>query len=337
MRGPSVAAGVTARVFQFAIERGVPRDALLDRSGVAPSVLDDPDARVPLARHLAVLRAAAALSNEPAFALHYGAAVNLAEASVVGLIGYASETMLDAFAQLQRYARLITDFGPGLMPRFALERDVAGLWIADHRPDPDGTPELTEIAFAQIVGGTRRFGDGPFVQAVEVTHRDPGYRADYERVLSAPIRFGCARNRMRVDARWLTRRVAVQPRYAFAILTRHADVLLARLEGAGTLAARVEAALLPVLHTGGNGIAETAARLGLGRDTLYRRLKREDTTFEHVRDVLRYRLALDYLGGGNVSVNEIAYLLGFGDPAAFSRAFKRWTGLSPGAYRSRSR
>ena len=58
-----------------------------------------------------------------------------------------------------------------------------------------------------------------------------------------------------------------------------------------------------------------------------------DTAFEQVLDELRCRLARDYLTGRRLSVNETAYLLGFSDPAAFSRAFKRWTGESPSAAR----
>jgi AraC-like DNA-binding protein len=67
----------------------------------------------------------------------------------------------------------------------------------------------------------------------------------------------------------------------------------------------------------------------MSRQTLYRRLKSEGVTFELVLDDLRRRMALDYLGARRVSVNETAYLVGFSDPAAFSRAFKRWTGHSP--------
>lgn len=91
---------------------------------------------------------------------------------------------------------------------------------------------------------------------------------------------------------------------------------------------------MPTLHTGIAGIDLIAARMGMSRPTLYRRLKAEGTTFEQVLDELRHRLALHYLSGGKVSVNEAAYLVGFSEPAAFSRAFKRWTGHSPRALRA---
>ena len=86
---------------------------------------------------------------------------------------------------------------------------------------------------------------------------------------------------------------------------------------------------MPVLHTGDGSMDMIAGKMGVSRQTLFRRLKAEGVTFEKVLDELRHKLALHYLSGKKVSVNETAYLVGFSDPAAFSRAFKRWTGMSP--------
>ena len=74
-----------------------------------------------------------------------------------------------------------------------------------------------------------------------------------------------------------------------------------------------------------------AAELGVSRQTLYRRLRAEETTFEELLDRLRHRLALLYLRDEHLSVKAASYRLGFSEPAAFSRAFKRWTGASPSA------
>jgi AraC-like DNA-binding protein len=80
-------------------------------------------------------------------------------------------------------------------------------------------------------------------------------------------------------------------------------------------------------------MGRVACHLGMSRQTLFRRLKVEGVTFELVLDDLRRTLALHYLGGQKVSVNETAYLVGFSEPAAFSRAFKRWTGSNPSEVR----
>jgi len=86
---------------------------------------------------------------------------------------------------------------------------------------------------------------------------------------------------------------------------------------------------MPILHTGNAKLIAIAPKLGISPRTLSRKLKNEGTTFERVLDELRHAMAINYFRGQKVSVNEIAYLVGFSEPAAFSRAFKRWTGVSP--------
>ena len=96
----------------------------------------------------------------------------------------------------------------------------------------------------------------------------------------------------------------------------------------------VEAAIEPLLASGEANIDRVAGELGLSRQTLYRRLKAEGVTFEQLLDDLRHRLALKLLRDDQMAVKQAAWRLGFSDPAAFSRAFKRWTGTSPSLIRA---
>jgi AraC-like DNA-binding protein len=331
---PTVGAGFARGLLTFAVSRGADRAALLAAAGLGERDLDDQDARVPFASYVALMRAGKAMSGDPALALHFGEAVDIADMSIVGLLGQAAESMLDALAQLNRYVRLVVEAGGGAgRDRFELQRDAGGLWVVDTRPFPNQFPELTESAFAQIVCSMRKVVGWPFVKAVEVTHADPGYAAEYRRVLGAPVTFGAPRNAMRFDEAWASHKLGLLPRYVFGVLSERAETLMRRLEASGTTRGRVESLLMPVLHTGGTGMNAVAARMGVSRQTLFRKLKAEGTTFEALLDELRHRLALAYLGEAKLSVNETAYLLGFSDPAAFSRAFKRWTGRSPRSVR----
>mgnify|MGYP003882060203 CR=1 FL=1 len=99
--------------------------------------------------------------------------------------------------------------------------------------------------------------------------------------------------------------------------------------------AQVESHLIPNLHNGNPGMEPIAEKLGVSRQMLYRKLKAEGISFEKLLDTLRHKMAVHYLNGKKVSVNETAYLVGFSDPSAFSRAFKRWTGKSPRAHLER--
>jgi AraC-like DNA-binding protein len=328
-RERTVSAALASGLVAFAAERGADRAALLAQSGIGAERLADRDTRIPFDRYVALMRAAAALSGDPAFALHFGEAIDLSDISVVGLIGEASETMPDALLQLNRYGKLVIEVDLPDPDRFANQVRGSEIWMVDRRADPDSFPELTDVTFARMICGVRRFAPELRVHAVEVTHSAPGHAAEYERIFRAPVTFGAGWNAFRIDSCWLSLRLHHRPRYAFGILTAHADRLIEALEAGGTLRTTVESLLMPILHTGRASIDAVAAQIGISRQTLYRRLKAEGTTFEAIIDDLRHRLAVDYLSARKVSVNETAYLVGFSDPAAFSRAFKRWTGKAP--------
>jgi AraC-like DNA-binding protein len=327
----TVAAGIVRGLMALAASRGASEKALAERSGIDPEDLEDQDNRIPFTKYIALMKAGKELCNDPALALHFGEAIDLGELSIVGLIGRASETRQEAFAQVNRYHRLVIEIDLATADRFTLVDGKDGLWLVDNRRNPNDFPELTESTFARMVAGRRRFGETHAVRAVHVTHAAPAYRAEYDRIFQAPVTFDSDKNAvlMDVDDAWMTRKLSLQPRYVFGVLSRRADELLKGLERLKTTRGRVESLLMPILHTGDVTKDMIAAKLGIGSDSLLRRLKAEGATFEKVLDELRHSMALNYLGGKKVSVNETAYLVGFSDPAAFSRAFKRWTGTSP--------
>jgi AraC-like DNA-binding protein len=252
--------------------------------------------------------------------------------SIVGLIGQASKTFAEAFAQLNRYERLIADVdGVAAGNRLVLSRSAGELWLVDTRKNPNDFPELTESSFARMASSSRRMpGKKSFWRAVHVTHAEPAYRAEYDRIFQVPVVFESDKNALLIaDESWLTTKNPFPSRYVFGILNERAEALLKSLESSKSTQGRVESLLMLVLHTGDASMGMVARQLGLSRQTLFRKLKAEGVSFEKVLDELRHKLALDYLRGKKVSVNETAYLVGFSDPAAFSRAFKRWTGCSP--------
>jgi len=336
MAEPTIAAGFARALMDLAVSKGASAKLLAERSGIDPNDLQDQDNRIPFAKYVALMKAGQELAGDPALALHFGEAYAIEELSIVGLIGRASETMADAFAQLNRYERLVADIG-GVVTgnRLALVRDGVEVWIVDTRTIPEDFPEIVESSFARMICQSRRSGGKQFVKAVHVTHVAPAYRGEYDRIFQVPVIFASDKNAMLMtDDSWLTLRNPLPSRYAFGILSERAEALLKSLENSKTARGRVEALLMPILHTGDVGMAAIAAKLSISRQTLLRQLKAEGTNFEKVLDDLRHKLALDYLGGKKVSVNETAYLVGFSEPAAFSRAFKRWTGSTPRAARN---
>ena len=328
----TVAAGLVRGLLELAASKGASQQALFERSGIRAEELADQDNRVPFPKYVAFMRAAKELAKDPALALHFGETRNLSKLSIVGLLGDASETMMEAFQQLNRYGRLVIEFD-GPKDRFRLDARRDGIWLIDARENANDFPELTESTFASLVCGPRQFGVARVANAVRVSHPEPAYRAEYDRIFQAPIAFASGENALLLDAGLAERRISVQPRYVFGIFAEHADALLKELENSKSTRGRVESILMPILHKGDVSMEVVAGKMGVSRPTLFRRLKAEGTTFEKVLDELRHQMALRYLDGRKVSVNETAYLVGFSERAAFARAFKRWTGRSPGQHR----
>jgi len=335
----TVAASAVRALMEFAVTRGASRKTLAERSRIDQAELQNGDDRIPFARYVALMRAGQELCNDPALSLHFGESIDIAEISFACTIGAFSDTMAEGFALMNRYAPLTVEVEcGGSGDRFQFTRSGGQLWIIDARANPNEFPELTESAFARAVCSSRgMFRE--FVKAVHVTHPAPAYRAEYDRIFRVPVVFDSDRNAMLADDRlvsMLSNRSQSSSRAVTDVLIAHADALVERLESSKSTRDYVESLLMRLLPVGGGGIDTIAGKMGLSRQTLFRRLKAEGVTFEQVLDELRRRLALQYLSGKKVSVKQTAYLVGFSDPAAFSRAFKRWTGSSPRMHVSRS-
>lgn len=323
-----MSAGFARALFELAVAQGADPAVLAERSGVDPARLGDQDSRIRFGAYVALMGAAKDLTGDGALALHFGEAVDMTALSIVALIAQGCDTPEEALAALNRFARLAIEVDSGGADRFeAVSRD-GKLFIVDRRPDPNVFPELTESTFARMVCTARRQGFD-LVREIHVTHKAPPYASEYDRIFQVPILFESGWNAIQLDEAAMPARIAMQPPYVQALLNERAEALLKELEGSKTMRGRVESLLVPILPGGGATIQAVAASLGISRQTLYRRLKLEGVTFEKVRDDLRHALALRYLQGGDVSIENTAYRLGFADRAAFSHAFKRWTGTSP--------
>jgi AraC-like DNA-binding protein len=331
---PTIAAPFARALLELAVAKGAGRRELLERSGIDEGALDDRQARIPLARWVALMRFGAQACGDAALPLHFGEAFDVGDMSVVGLMTRAAGTKGEALTMVNRFCRLVADVPTEGDERFQLVREGRRTWMVDTRLDPNETPEVSETGFAQMATMGQRMLPGVLhFRAVHFTHPAPAYRAEYERIFQVPVVFGSDRNAFLMPDGWEADPIALQPRYALDILEAHAERLLERLDSEASVTLRVEALLAPRLASGQTGAAAVAAALGLSQQGLYRKLKAEGVTFVEVLRAVRRRLANHYLRDKGLSAKETGYRLGFSDPAAFSRAFKRWTGSTPSAFR----
>ena len=276
-------------------------------------------------------------SSLAALALKFGEAVRLQDISILGLVGHC-ETAEEARSQANRFGRLAVDDGND-KPSHRIEfvRDGSNVWLNFAGTLYREHPLFTESVLARAVCDGRAFAvvhpdrAWPEPKALSFTYEEPSYRAEYDRIFRLPISFNVNMNAIMFGEELLSVRVAPPNQYVSRLVRQQAEGLLEQLERSSSTRAQVEQHLMHVLHTGEASIEVIAKKLGLSRQTLFRKLKEEGMTFEKVLDELRHKLALQYLQTEKITVNETAYRVGFSDPAAFSRAFKRLTGLSPRA------
>ena len=336
MAEPTIATGFAEAFLQFAAARGADRQTLIEQSRLRPEDLTERDNRLPLATYVALMKAAIKLCDEPALALLFGAGVSLSDISILGSVGHAA-TAEEGLCQTNRYAPLVIDGGDGeTAHRLEFVPEDGKVWLRFTSTLFADNPLLTESAFARCVCDGRKVAAAtggvtqcPSPKAIRFTHAEPSYREEYDRIFGVPLVFGSSMNAILFGEELLSVRLPQPNQYVSSLLTERAEALLEKLEDSKSMRGRVESLLIPILHTGEADMETIASKLALSRQTLFRKLKAEGVTFEQVLDELRHKLAREYLNGKNSSVSETAYLLGFSDPAAFSRAFKRWTGSSP--------
>jgi AraC-like DNA-binding protein len=165
------------------------------------------------------------------------------------------------------------------------------------------------------------------------THAPQGSAADYQQVLDCPARFERDRCALRFDDEALEAPTRRHDPNLFRLLESHAEKVLAEMPTTATFRERVRREVVHRLRAGEPGIARIAVAMATSERSLQRKLQAEGVSFRDVVDEARHKLAMIYLGDRALSMTDVACLLGYSEAAAFTRAFKRWTGRPPSAVR----
>ena len=340
-RGPTASARAARDVVRYAVARGAQEDALLAAAGISAEALRDPDGRVPGAAHGRLWDAAADQVGDPDLGLHLGARYRHGALSIVGHVMLSARTLGEALDALAEYSTL---FAEGVRTR--LDRGRAGRPAALEFETVDaGTSYLVgasrhpiECLMASVAAVVEVLTGSPLpVLAVALVHDRPASgAAAHEAVFGVVPTFGAPVARLAFEAaalRWPG--TAASPRL-FATLTHGADLLLGDLDAARGAGVRSRVAESVAAHFRGRvpSLSDVAVDLAMGERTLQRELKAEWTTFQDVVREVRLALACHHLDRPHATIHEVAFLLGYAEPSAFHRAFKRWTGRTPREYRS---
>jgi AraC-like DNA-binding protein len=308
-----------------AFERlGCDRTKILRAAGLTERDFDDPDAVLSSAACSAFFCEAVSQRPLPNLALRVAEGIPIGAYPLLDYLILTSETVGEGFRRLTKYLRLV-----GSQSDLSLH-DAGDPVVVRLAPS---NPFNAEFTLALAVLDFRKEADGPFRAAwLRFRHR-PDDPEDFERVLGCSVRAEADADELALPRSVWALPLRRRDSMLHAVLAAQAEERIARLGSDDRAAAQLRRTLSGALSSGSVDLATAARRLGTSARTLQRRLGDEGTSFHDVLDAVRRDTAESYLADGRLSVGEVGYLLGFSEPAAFHRAFKRWTGVTPLEFR----
>jgi len=331
-RSDLILAAIVGSVIEVGAFVGLERAVFLDRLGLRSQDFDDPDGLLPFESFVAAWVEVAAAPGSEDVGLRLG---QLSTPRLLGALGYAmvhASSGTEAIRLFARFRRLVSDT---LAPEIDIDRDH----VVFHLAWPPRVARLVPFADSAFMGQLTLLRElcglpesAPLaVEAFYQCARPSG--ADRSRVLGCPTHFGCPETRFVLDRALLERPLPRTDPALFHYLERHAAAVAEGLPTHADLSARVRRLVTDALRGGEPSPARTAKALGVSQRTLQRRLRDEGTTFASIVDGIRRELSEQYLSEPNVAAFEVAFLLGYSEPSAFHRAFRRWTGMTPQEFR----
>ncbi|WP_084381915.1 AraC family transcriptional regulator [Pseudomonas mucidolens] len=309
---------------------GLDSAALCAEAGLNPQHMDDPNARYPLSATTRLWELAVQASGDPAIGLRVSRFVSPTTFHALGYALVASGSLREVFERIVRYHRVVSD-ALCLELKHEGERYCFRLLRAEDRPAP--AFEAIDAFVAIYVRTCRnRLGRDYAPLAVYLRRPAPADPEPWHKVFRAPVFFAAEEDRLEfAPADFDSHLDDANPE-----LAEHNETVLKR-----TLAQlqpltwerKVRSAIEAQLPDGEPGAERIAQALHLSLRSLQRHLADEGCRFDALLNECRENLALQHLRDPDCSLAEISHLLGFADTSSFNRAFKRWTGMTPGQFR----
>lgn len=317
------------RAFVNAFERlGYDIERLLASAGFPAADADDPDARIPPEYLGRIVADAQQQRFKPNLAMELARVTALGAFPLLDYLMMTSDTVGTGIRQLARYYRLI-----GNPVVIELQESPGGIRVVM----AGGAAFSVEFLATLMVLHLRNETDGRFAAySVSVGHQ-PSAAAAWENVLGCRVHHTAQWNGVSVPhSSWslpLRRRDPVLRQ----ILEARADDVLGRLPARTGLAREVQRALASRVAGSDMRIDALARQLAMSPRTLQRRLAAEHVSYQELLDDARKEAAARYLAESTLAICEVAYLVGYSEPAPFHRAFKRWYGMTPQNFRQQRR
>jgi len=310
-------------------ERGIDSSAILREAGIEHTLRNDPLDRLPHTTITKLFQLSVEATDDPYFGLSVARSMQASNIHALGYSLASSNTLMDFCQRLVRCYRLLSQAAYYFIEEDENEIRLVGQLLVDI------CNETQDAYIGFIVQFMRRLYRSDFAPLrVEFNRPEPETGAGpFTEFFNAPIEFGCEeivlhfnRDDMEVPLMGASPELA---QYSDNIVIDY----LAKLEK-NDVASQVEAKLIACMASGNACKEMIAKELNMSASTLKLKLAQQGTGFQEVLDNARQNLSLSYMSQSDMTISEIAYLLGFTETSSFSRAFKRWTGQSPTQYQA---
>ncbi|MGN7740217.1 AraC family transcriptional regulator [Pseudomonas sp. 22526] len=312
---------------------GLDPQPLLEQYGLDAARLAEAGARLSIPRYMRLGHAAIQLTGDPALGLRMGQLSRLSQAGLAGVTAAQAPTVREAARCLTRFEAL---YGSNYRGQSSFHEDADGAWLRFYSISPYNAYNRF-VVDSILAGWLQQLGSlGSPVKAerIEIEFAQTDYRDRYNSLGDCPIQFGAEHNQLRLSQATLAQRNVEHCPSTWRHLLQLCERELEQLTRTRSLRERITQLLGPLLNGGREpDLEEVAARLKLPTWTLRRKLAEEGTQFRAILNDTRRDLAMTYIRDTELAFGEIAYLLGFASAEAFQRAFKRWSGQTPGEFR----
>lgn len=324
-----VRSGVLAGAAALIRELGADPEALAMECGLDPAALTQPDLPVPGAAVVGFFEAAAARSGHEAFGIVLASRQDLSVLGPLWMTMRSAQTVLDALRVLVQFFVVHTNGAVvGLEP---LDDGSAFVTYALSAGVSANDRQTIELGLSLLCNELRTHCGARWQpQAVLFAHRRPASLRSHERCFGTHLSFEQERNALWLDRGCLATALSSRSLPTHAMLKK---LLVSRVDSAQAVAVKVEGAMRALMPFADCSREQVARIANLSERTLQRRLAEAGTSFQQLRDRVRADIALKYLRQSSLQAAQIAEILGYAEPAAFTRAFRRQHGLTPSAAR----
>ncbi len=330
-RLPSTAGGMTRLAYARAKAAGIALDPLLRTAGLTPHQIEDPQTVIRVRDQVKFLNLVAVALEDDLLGFHLAQTADLRQLGLLYYVLASSETLIDALQRAARYSSIVNEgislrCMDGKSVRISFHCVGIGRHLDTHQ---------IECSMTALVRMCRQLtGLRLLPNRVRLMHHR-ARNAEFAKFFGDNVEFGAAADDITFSNNIRQSPIVSADPYLNRLLISYCEEAIAyRPKTRGSFRSSVENAVVPLLPHGKARASEIARQLGVSQRTFARRLSQEGLSFSELLDSLRSDLANRHLADRDLAISQIAWLLGYRDVGAFSHAFKRWTGKTPGKARA---